>query len=280
MTNVWTDDWDPGEDWSGGGALSKRLPRGDVLGASVYELGPGNFAIYHFHHGAEELLVVLRGTPTLRTPEGERVLVPNLATRRIQAQVASGFAMVAAAIAFLIGRAAVQELSLLPGAILALAAACALGWGTAWLVRGRNEWRIGGGRMVLRRRFGARVQERFEARRLELTVTTDSDGDESFALEAVGEPVAAAAGPGPAPPGRAPLKRHTIARAVHDPSMPRSLGRWLSRAADVPLEDRTTREARQRELADLLAQLEASGKFGRWAARMVDRLAEGRKKAG
>lgn len=72
--NVFTDDWDPGEDWSGGGALSKRLPRGDVLGASVYELGPGNFAIYHFHHGAEELLVVLRGTPTLRTPDGERVL--------------------------------------------------------------------------------------------------------------------------------------------------------------------------------------------------------------
>jgi uncharacterized cupin superfamily protein len=72
--NIWTDDWDPGEDWSGGGALSKRLPRGDVLGASVYELGSGNFAVYHFHHGAEEMLIVLRGRPTLRTPEGERVL--------------------------------------------------------------------------------------------------------------------------------------------------------------------------------------------------------------
>jgi quercetin dioxygenase-like cupin family protein len=72
--NVFTDDWDPGEDWSGGGGLSKRLPRGDVLGATVYELGPGNFSVYHFHHGAEELLVVLRGTPTLRTPDGERVL--------------------------------------------------------------------------------------------------------------------------------------------------------------------------------------------------------------
>jgi uncharacterized cupin superfamily protein len=73
-TNVFSDDWEPGEDWSGGGGLSKRLPRGDVLGASVYELGPGNFSVYHFHHGAEELLVVLRGTPTLRTPGGERVL--------------------------------------------------------------------------------------------------------------------------------------------------------------------------------------------------------------
>jgi uncharacterized cupin superfamily protein len=73
--NVFSDGWDPGEDWSGGGGVSKRLsPRGDVLGASVYELGPGNFNVYHFHHGAEELLIVLRGTPTLRTPEGERVL--------------------------------------------------------------------------------------------------------------------------------------------------------------------------------------------------------------
>src|SRR5262245_11260566 len=70
--NVFSETWDPGEDWSGGGALSKRLPRGDVLGASVYELGPGNFAVYHFHHGAEEMLIVLRGRLTLRTPEGER----------------------------------------------------------------------------------------------------------------------------------------------------------------------------------------------------------------
>ena len=72
--NVWADAWDPGEDWSGGGARSKRLPRGDVLGATVYELGPGNFAVYHFHHGAEELVIVLRGSPTLRTPGGDRVL--------------------------------------------------------------------------------------------------------------------------------------------------------------------------------------------------------------
>jgi uncharacterized cupin superfamily protein len=72
--NVWVDDWDEGEDWSGGGARSKRLPRGDVLGASLYELGPGNYVVYHFHHGAEEMLVVLRGRPTLRAPSGERVL--------------------------------------------------------------------------------------------------------------------------------------------------------------------------------------------------------------
>ena len=72
--NLWSDEWEPSEDWSGGGGRSSRLPRGDVLGASVYELDPGNFVVYHFHHGAEEMLIVLRGRPTLRTPNGEREL--------------------------------------------------------------------------------------------------------------------------------------------------------------------------------------------------------------
>jgi uncharacterized cupin superfamily protein len=73
MTNVFTDEWDATDDWSGGGPRSKRLvDSGPALGATVYELGPGNFVVYHFHHGSEELLVVLRGRPTLRTPEGER----------------------------------------------------------------------------------------------------------------------------------------------------------------------------------------------------------------
>ena len=72
--NVWTDVWDEGEDWSGGGGRAKRLPRGSKLGASVYDLEPGNWAVYHFHHGSEELMVVLRGRPTLRTPAGDRHL--------------------------------------------------------------------------------------------------------------------------------------------------------------------------------------------------------------
>jgi uncharacterized cupin superfamily protein len=74
--NVFGEEWgEQPEDWSGGGGKSKRLvDSGPVLGASVYEYGPGNFGVYHFHHGSEELVIVLRGRPTLRTPEGERVL--------------------------------------------------------------------------------------------------------------------------------------------------------------------------------------------------------------
>jgi uncharacterized cupin superfamily protein len=75
VSNVFGDEWDALDDWSGGGVKSTRLvARGPVLGASVYELGPGNTSAYHFHHGSEELLIVLRGRPTLRTPEGERQL--------------------------------------------------------------------------------------------------------------------------------------------------------------------------------------------------------------
>jgi len=76
VTNVFDDDWgEQPEDWAGGGGRSKPLvDRGPLLGATVYEFEPGNFGVYHFHHASEELLIVLRGRPTLRTPEGERVL--------------------------------------------------------------------------------------------------------------------------------------------------------------------------------------------------------------
>jgi uncharacterized cupin superfamily protein len=77
MPNVYDNDWgEQDEDWSGGGGLSTRLVPGGgpLLGATVYELERGNFMIYHAHHGSEELLIVLRGRPTLRTPDGERVL--------------------------------------------------------------------------------------------------------------------------------------------------------------------------------------------------------------
>ena len=76
--NIWSDEWgEQGEDWSGGGGLAKRLIRPEVdprIGATVYELRPGNFVIYHLHHAWIELLFVLRGRLTLRTPEGERQL--------------------------------------------------------------------------------------------------------------------------------------------------------------------------------------------------------------
>jgi uncharacterized cupin superfamily protein len=41
----------------------------------MYELEPGNrLWPYHTHHGNEEWMIVLRGRPTLRAPEGEEQL--------------------------------------------------------------------------------------------------------------------------------------------------------------------------------------------------------------
>jgi uncharacterized cupin superfamily protein len=76
--NIWNDVWgEQDEDWSGGGGRAKRLPRAQErpgLGVTLYELDPANFVVYHFHHAWEEVLIVLRGRPTLRTPAGERQL--------------------------------------------------------------------------------------------------------------------------------------------------------------------------------------------------------------
>ena len=48
------------------------------LGMSIYDLPPGEaICPYHFEWTDEEWLIVIAGRPTLRTPEGERVLDPG-----------------------------------------------------------------------------------------------------------------------------------------------------------------------------------------------------------
>ena len=51
---------------------------GREIGASLYELEPGEKSFpYHYEFGAEEWLIVVTGTPTLREPGGERELRPG-----------------------------------------------------------------------------------------------------------------------------------------------------------------------------------------------------------
>ncbi len=70
-TNV----WDDVPDWGGIGALRLVRSSSNALGASVWEIQPGGSQfVYHFHRGSEELLVVLRGAPTVRMHDSERVL--------------------------------------------------------------------------------------------------------------------------------------------------------------------------------------------------------------
>jgi uncharacterized cupin superfamily protein len=65
--------WEDVPDWGGVGAL--RLDRAGTLGAAVWEFQPGQSQfVYHFHHGSEELLVVLRGSPTVRMHDGDHAL--------------------------------------------------------------------------------------------------------------------------------------------------------------------------------------------------------------
>jgi uncharacterized cupin superfamily protein len=69
--NVWAHEWDTDEPEG----RSRRLPSGETLGATLYELSRGGGIAYHFHHGREELLIVLTGQLKLRTPSGTEVLV-------------------------------------------------------------------------------------------------------------------------------------------------------------------------------------------------------------
>jgi uncharacterized cupin superfamily protein len=48
------------------------------LGASLYEIPPGQATFpYHWHSANEEMLIVLAGRPSLRTPAGWRQLEPG-----------------------------------------------------------------------------------------------------------------------------------------------------------------------------------------------------------
>ena len=72
------DDYGPTRD--GWCTQARRLVRtpGSFLTMSVYVIEPGEKHLpYHFHHGAEELLLVLEGSPSVRMPDGERTLRPG-----------------------------------------------------------------------------------------------------------------------------------------------------------------------------------------------------------
>jgi uncharacterized cupin superfamily protein len=62
------------------GFRSKRARIGyelgtELIGCSFWELPPGEAAYpYHFHYADEELVIVISGRPTLRTPDGTREL--------------------------------------------------------------------------------------------------------------------------------------------------------------------------------------------------------------
>ena len=76
--NLNGDEWDRVEDrpgWRSKDAWVGARIDAELIGASMYELEAGDrLWPYHTHHGNEEWMIVLRGRPSLRTPEGEQQL--------------------------------------------------------------------------------------------------------------------------------------------------------------------------------------------------------------
>jgi uncharacterized cupin superfamily protein len=75
--NLYDNDWDV--ERSFGDARLRMMHMGrrlgsELLGATVFEIEPGIPGLYHFHHGNEEWALVLDGSLTLRTSDGEREL--------------------------------------------------------------------------------------------------------------------------------------------------------------------------------------------------------------
>jgi uncharacterized cupin superfamily protein len=77
-TNIFSPEFDHSSDREGYRWRGLRVGRtigSKRMGASLYELADGERSYpYHFHHGIEELLIVLEGAPVLRGEDGERTL--------------------------------------------------------------------------------------------------------------------------------------------------------------------------------------------------------------
>jgi uncharacterized cupin superfamily protein len=85
MANIYEPEFEPGD--RPAGFRSRRARIGyelgsELIGASLFELPPGEAAYpYHYHYADEEIVIVVSGRPTLRAPDGERELEPGEAVR-------------------------------------------------------------------------------------------------------------------------------------------------------------------------------------------------------
>ncbi len=205
-------------------------------------------------------------------PRGERLLVPNLKTRRQQAVVIAIITGVVWTGLVLLARESLSEPTLWVVTLMLTMMGVWLARQTLWLFRDRKEWRIEPGRLVHQRRCAGAVTELCEARALELTESRDSDNDAWYHLHAINL--------APSPfthAGQTPDKIR-IMHSIHDPTESRCLGRWLSQQAGIPFHDCVPTEAdKQAEFARIKDQLARSGKFGRFVSRLLDRAGRARK---
>jgi hypothetical protein len=229
-----------------------------------------------------ELRLAAQPAPDGALPEGwceaislerDAVLVKDPTIRRKQAVTTWIIGAVIAALTMYIISAALRQASFWGLALILAVAAVLVAWGAVWLSFGRQEWRLGKGRLVLQRRFGANRTTRFEAVALELFEDTSGDGT-SYQLTAI-----AANAPARSHFHSAGKQRRVIHSEAEDPTVPRKLGQWLSQRCQIPFADQTTAEMKARTLEELKQQLGGSGRFGRLALRIVERMAPSRQSA-
>jgi len=101
-------------------------------------------------------------------------------------------------------------------------------------------------------------------------IPPDDGGDEWFELEANSEATANIGEIATVRPDR--KQRRRIVQRMNDDAIPRRLGIWIAQRAGIPIDDRTTAQARAAEIAELRTLVEGSGRFGRFVNRLVDRL--------
>jgi uncharacterized cupin superfamily protein len=79
--NLYGHEWDVERQSAEGSTVRMRHVghglKTELIGGILMEVDPGYVGTYHLHHGNEELLFVLAGRPTVRTPEGEREVEPG-----------------------------------------------------------------------------------------------------------------------------------------------------------------------------------------------------------
>ena len=81
LVNLYANEWDvERESVDGVSVRMRHVGHGletELIGGTMMEVGAGYVGPYHLHYGNEELLLVLDGRPTVRTPEGEREFEPG-----------------------------------------------------------------------------------------------------------------------------------------------------------------------------------------------------------
>jgi len=200
----------------------------------------------------------------VRADTGERALRTHSRTRARQARVMQGIVAALAVVSASVVVHASTDLSFAPIAAMVVAATGAAAFGAWRLTFHHEEWSLTEGCIRLRRVTLGGSSVGFTATALALREDSDSDGDSWFRLVALRE---AAVG-GLLPAEQKAAERVIWSRSGDDTEV-RNLARWLSHRCRLPLLDRTTPEATAEELAAYRSRLEASGRLGRWAARLL-----------